>query len=163
MRKKGRGSRFVLRYDPDRIAAILAGEAERLHHVLTVAAHKGAAAAKAKRKARQRAFWKRKTGCRTGRLMALPGWQVLVARMEAGRWYSRPDLRQLIPEFADGSVRAWVHQYLWPMGLIERAENAAFDRTRAPGRQSESQWLYRLAPEGEAQAKAWREALGPEC
>lgn len=153
----------MLRYDPDAIAKILAGEAERLHRVRSANQAKAVAAAKRNRLARQREVWRKRRGCRQGRLLELPGWQVLAARMEPGVWYGRPDLRRLIPEFAEGSVRAWVHQKLWPGGAIERAPNPAFDRERAPGRQSEPQWLYRLTERGEALAAAWRRELAECC
>jgi hypothetical protein len=162
--KKRRRGRFVLRVDPDRLAAILQGEADRLHRVRSAGAAKSAATRKRNTKERHKAFlaeWKRtRRGPWPSKLLELLGWQVLVARMAPGAWYARPDLRDLIPEYAEGSVRAWVHQKLLAGGLVERAGNPEFDHGKPGRRQATPQWLYRLTEAGIALGEAWREALG---
>lgn len=78
------------------------------------------------------------------RVAAAPGWQIVLERMEPGRWYARGELEALgAPDYAAGSVRAWVAQKLVAGGLVERAPNADFDATVPDRRQLEPRWLYR--------------------
>ena len=74
-----------------------------------------------------------------------PGWQVLLDRMAPGEWYGQPDLVALVPEFARGSVKAWIAQKLPAAGLIERAPNADFDAAAPDRRQLQPRMLYRKA------------------
>lgn len=93
---------------------------------------------------------------RRERKLALPGWLVLVARMEDGAWYAIEDLRKLMPEYAHGSVKAWTWQKLPDMGLLERAGNPDFD----PAAKQGARYLYGLSPAGREQAASARHELG---
>jgi len=93
------------------------------------------------------------------RRFAVPGWQVLAARMTPGRWYSQGELVALASEFARGSVKAWLFQKLLSGGFAERAPNADFDAAKARGRQLEPATLWRLTEQGTREAAVWAEAL----
>lgn len=93
-------------------------------------------------------------------LAPLPGWQMLVARMVPGQWYALPDLRGLMPEYAGKSVTAYVGQELREHGLIERALNPDFDRSRNERRQMEPMYLYRLSRISETRRREWLGELG---
>lgn len=159
-RKKRKKEKTYLRVDPDALAEIVRGEAEVRRRKLSAAQAKSVEARKANRRARQKAVWSRRDGQRSTRLLAVPGQCVVAARMAPGRWYARRELIDLVPEFAEGSVRAWVAQKLLPAGILERAQNPAFDHSRGVGIQLEPMWFYRLTVEGKAQAEGWRGALG---
>lgn len=85
-----------------------------------------------------------------------PGWQVLVARMDDGTWYTFAELRALTPEYAIGSIKAWVHQRLPREGLIEKAGNPDCD----PAAKQGSRFLYGLSPAGREQAASARSDIG---
>lgn len=72
-----------------------------------------------------------------------PGWQVVLERMEPGRWYAQGELVALAPEYARGSIKAWLAQKLLAGGYVERAPNADFDAAKADRRQVEPRLLYR--------------------
>jgi len=78
-----------------------------------------------------------------------PGWQIVLERMADGEWYSRADLIALAPEYAAGSIRAWLVQKLVPEH-VERAPNADYDAAKPDRRQLEPQWLYRKRSESSA-------------
>lgn len=77
------------------------------------------------------------------RVADAPGWRVLLERMEPGRWYDQPELVALAPEYARGSVKAWLAQKMLAGGFVERAPNADYDAARPDRRQTEARWLYR--------------------
>jgi hypothetical protein len=81
---------------------------------------------------------------------ATAGWRIMLARMGDG-WWAQPDVIQLMPEYAAGSVRAWLYQRAWQGGHVERALNPAFDVTLRHLDQGEPQWLYRVTAAGRAQ------------
>ena len=94
------------------------------------------------------------------KINALAGWKVLAARMEPGTWYTVGQIRALVPEYAQGSVKAWVWQLLPKQGLIERAGNPDYDpRTLRPG-QNGVRYLYALTAAGASEAAGWRCELG---
>lgn len=87
------------------------------------------------------------------RVASAPGWRIVLERMEQGRWYGRAEIVALgSPDYAVGSVEAWLAQKLLAGGLVERAPNADFDATVPDRRQTEPMWLYRrvipAAPDG---------------
>lgn len=84
-----------------------------------------------------------KPGVGLEQILDRPGWRVLVQRMAPGAWYGRPDLIRLMPEYAEGSVRAWLHQKLLAKGLVERTLNPDHDVSRPDRRQAEPRFLYR--------------------
>lgn len=94
------------------------------------------------------------------RRLALPGWQVLTARMDPARWYTRRELYGVAPEYAETSIEAWLIQRLLRRGLVDRAPNPDFDPGVAAGAQTEPRWLYRLSASGVKAATEWRESLG---
>lgn len=74
-----------------------------------------------------------------------PGWRVLLERMESGAWYGSDDMVRLMPEYAAGSVDAWLYQKLLANGLVERTLNPEHDAARPDRRQTEPRYLYRRA------------------
>jgi len=164
----GRRRKPTYGIDPEVLAKIEAaseiGRARSAARVLSVrrrnqkkmtAWHKAKAEARVAAKAAERT-----PGVRRVRLLALPGAQVLAARMVEGVWYTaKRDLVALVPEYAARGVAVFVAQAL-AAGSIERALNADYDRTRAPGRQMEPRYLYRLSVEGVESAVEWRKVLG---
>ncbi len=94
------------------------------------------------------------------KINALAGWKVLAARMAPGTWYTAGQIRALVPEYARGSVKAWVGQLLPKAGLVERAGNPDYDpRTLRPG-QNGVRYLYALTATGAREAAEWRCELG---
>ena len=113
--------------------------------------------------ARRRAHWRKPTGGIVGRdwgkrILALPGWKVLIARLDPNWWYGVDDAYVPMPEYATKSVRSFFCKSV-KLGLMERGLNEDFDHSRAPGNQTEPRYLYRLITVGEARRKAWREEL----
>lgn len=91
---------------------------------------------------------------------ALPGWQVMVARMEPGTWYTSTDIHALMSEFPRGSVKAWLWLKAIKAGAIERAGNPDWQLDPANPMQNVARYLYAIAA-GATQARAeWRIALG---
>jgi hypothetical protein len=101
-------------------------------------------------------------GADHNRKLALPGWQVIAARMIPGDWYGVPDLYELAPEYAAKTVRFYMVK-LWKAGITERARNADYQEHVAPGAQSEPQWLYRLSARGEKESEPWCAVLEAEA
>lgn len=111
---------------------------------------------------RRRAHWKKPSGgiCRkpwSTRLCALPGWQMLVARLEPQRWHAMADIRAVMPEYAAKSSRVWTVT-LWRLGLVERAANPLHVSERGDA-QHEPMLLYRLTVAGEALALEFHAVL----
>ncbi len=84
--------------------------------------------ARKKAKAEEHRLWKKlnhprwKSGTNAQRQIgAEPGWMLLWRRMAPGAWYADEDLVALMPEYAYGSPRAWLHQKLKAKGMVERA------------------------------------------
>lgn len=130
------------------------------------AAHAAAMAKKAKRQQERREAAREpvRTVARgrpeLQKINALAGWKVLAARMEPGTWYTAGQIRALVPEYARGSVKAWVWQLLSKAGLVERAGNPDYDpRTLRPG-QNGVRYLYALTATGASEAAGWRCELG---
>ena len=92
------------------------------------------------------------------RLLRLPGWKVLIARLDPDWWYGVQDAYVLMPEYAAKSVRSFFCTSV-KLGLLKRGLNEAFNRSRAPGNQTEPMYLHRLSISGEARRKEWREEL----
>lgn len=90
----------------------------------------------------------------------LPGWKVLVARMEPGSWYDWPQIQQLMAEFGRGSVKAWLWQKAMGAGLIERAGNPDFKPSINNPAEQGSRYLYAIAPSATQARAEWRIALG---
>ncbi|WP_137390846.1 hypothetical protein [Rhodoligotrophos defluvii] len=90
----------------------------------------------------------------------LPGWQLLVTRMEPGQWYGVTDLYPMMQGYAKKSVRIWVKQKLFDRGYLERAFNADFDPRRHSNQQYEPRYVYRIAARALAERQEWLRALG---
>src|SRR5687768_8823623 len=85
----------------------------------------------------RRAHWRKRTFGLVGRdwgkrLLALPGWKVLIARLDPNWWYGVQDAYALMPEYAAKSVRSFFCKAV-KLGMIERGLNEAFNHFRAPG------------------------------
>lgn len=81
------------------------------------------------------------------RLLPLPGWQILICRMEPGSWYATVDLQALMPEYAPRSTNAFVWQELKRRSLLQRAMNPDYKGLPNGKRQSRMPWyLYALSP-----------------
>ena len=92
--------------------------------------------------------------------LAIAGWKVLCARMEPGAWYLFRELLALMPEYPEGSLKAWAMQKLPRMGLLERAGNPDFKPYPAHAAQGTGRYLYRLHATAEKAAQEWRCELG---
>ena len=93
-------------------------------------------------------------------MLALPAWQVLIARMDPGRWYRFGELVALMPEYAKGTVKAHVLQNLPRRGLIEREENPDFDPSIPEKAMASGMYRYRMAGKAVSLAVEWRKELG---
>jgi len=93
-------------------------------------------------------------------IQPLPGWKVMCARLRPGVWYTAAQVKALMPEYAAGSVRAWLWQKAPRLGLIERAGNPEWTGERVWPARTESRFLYALTAAGEAEAAQWRIELG---
>ena len=161
--KSPRRKRFEHRVSAERLAEYLDGQLEarrarwRAEHA-THYPNKARALGMQKRRPKPAYVQWRRQG-KAQRLLALPCWQVVAARMVAGQWYARRELCDLAPEYAETTVRCVVWLWLLPRGVIERTFNPEYDHGRAAGRQSEPLYLYRLTLEGVGKAVGWREAL----
>jgi len=92
--------------------------------------------------------------------LALPGWQVLIARMDDDAWHTMGEMRALVPEYAKGTVKGWVQIKLPNNGWMERAGNPDFDDSDPAKAMATGLMLYRLTPKALRMAQEWREALG---
>lgn len=93
-------------------------------------------------------------------LYALPGWQVLVCRMEPGVWYDWQQVRELMAEFPRGSVKAWLWLKAVKAGAIERAGNPDFKPDPANPMETGARYLYAIAASATGKRQEWRSALG---
>jgi len=94
--------------------------------------------------------------------LPLPGWQVLAARMQPGVWYRFTDLVAIMPEYARGSVKAWLHQRLPREGVaIDRAGNPDFDPA-APAQTANQggRYLFKIGDKAVSVAQGWALAIG---
>ncbi len=121
-----------MRKTPEALAELIRDEAraERNANAHREALVKANAARRAKRRKRadDLRLWKKlnlpkhRSGTNPQRQIGkAPGWRVLWERMEPGAWYADEDLVALMPEYAYGSPRAWLHTKLRPKGMVERA------------------------------------------
>ncbi len=130
------------------------GREDRIYRKRVDLMGKARAARDAKRAARRKAvadehrLWKRlnlprsQSGPNAQRQIgAKPGWVLLWERMEPGAWYADEDLVALMPEYAYGSPRAWLHQKLRKRGMVERAAKQRPDSLFR--RNGEPEFLYR--------------------
>jgi len=156
MFKKAPGKNWV-ELLAERIAPLAEAERRRREAAADAAWRKAHAAgmrrreanrAKAARRAMRAAKARKPRKAYDVRRLELPGWVMMLARMDPDRWYASGEIKALMPEYAVGSVRAWLWQRCVPAGYIERAPNADHDANRAAGRQPEGRWLYRIAPAG---------------
>jgi len=92
--------------------------------------------------------------------LALPGYQVMCARMRPGVWYTSPQIKALLPEYAAGSARAWLWSKAPELGLVERAGNPERTGERAWPAKTEARYVYALTEKGAAEAAEWRCELG---
>lgn len=97
-------------------------------------------------------------GVRRPRL-ALAGWKMLCVRMDPETWFTFGELRRLMPEYASGSMKAWVMQMGPRRGLFERAGNPDFDDSVPERAMASGRFLYRLTAAAAAEAAQWREDL----
>lgn len=95
------------------------------------------------------------------RRLELAGWKMLTARMVDDTWYDASQIHRLMPEYARGSVKAWLWGLLPKRGLVERAGHESFDPS-APrkGAVTVARYVYRLSAAGQKQAAQWRDACG---
>lgn len=128
-----------------RIADALAGARARGHET---AKQRRIAKAKAARQARV-----------PQRRLTIEGWQAMAARMAPGAWYEFPALVDLMPEFARGSVKAWLHQKLIRGGIVAKAVNPDFDLSKRQEHQTVGRNAYSLTATGADLAAEWRQAL----
>lgn len=91
--------------------------------------------------------------------LPLPGWQVMLARMEPGVWYVLADLRKIMPEYACGTLKFWCWK-LSEDGWIERAGNPDWTGELIWPAKTVPRYVYGLSKIGQEQAVEWREALG---
>jgi hypothetical protein len=147
----------------ERLADIMSGLEAARRAAIRAGGEKGRRVRAKRLLARRRAHWRKPTGGIVGRdwgkpILALPGWKVLIARLDPNWWYGVQDAYVLMPEYAAKSVRSFFCQSV-RLGLMERGLNEAFDHSRAPGTQTEPMYLYRLSPAGEAGRKEWQKEL----
>src|SRR5689334_13982736 len=114
---KRRKTKFKFRVSPNVLADYLSGQLEarraKWRAEWKVHGSNRARARNAKeRQPRPRYVPWRKTVAPRQRLLALPGWRVLIARMAAGHWYGVPTMYKLCPEYAAKTVRAWLPKAL---------------------------------------------------
>jgi hypothetical protein len=167
MFKKASGKNWVEAL-ADRIAPLAEAERRRREAAADAAWRKAHAAgmkrreanrAKAARQAMRAAKAKKPRKAYDVRRLELPGWVMLLARLDPGRWYAAGEIKALMPEYARGSVRAWLWQRCVPAGYLERAPNADHDANRALGRQLEGRWLYRITLAGQGVVLAAKERV----
>jgi hypothetical protein len=151
---------FELSVSPEALAEILNGRMARRAWRRREGAVKAAATVRKRTAERRREAHAKRDGLWNPRLLALPGHKVIPARMVAGSWYAVQDLYDLAPEYARKSVRIWTKQKMLDWGVVERTLNPGYDHEKAPGRQSEARYLYRLTDKGATLAAGWRKALG---
>lgn len=90
-----------------------------------------------------------------GRIGGLTRWQVLIARMDPGRWYTSIEMSRLVPEWRIKVARKAAE--LEAPDCLEITENPEHDpdaRTITP------RWLFRLAAAATGRRAEWRRALG---
>ena len=92
--------------------------------------------------------------------LGLPGWKVLLARMEPGRVYRMADFRELMPEYSYSGIKTFVLSKLVPGGLIEQLDNPEYERMVAENPAYSVRYLYRMAEKAPYLAQEWRSALG---
>lgn len=94
------------------------------------------------------------------RVLLLPGPQVMCARMRPGVWYTSAQIKAMMPEYAGGSVKAWLWQKAPKLGLVEQAGNPEWTGERVWPAKSEARYVYALTEKGAAEAAEWRRELG---
>lgn len=92
--------------------------------------------------------------------LGLPGWKVLLARMDPGRAYRMAEFRELMPEYSYSGIKTFVCDKLVPGGLIERLDNPDYERMVAENPAYSVRYLYRMAEKVSDLAQEWRSALG---
>lgn len=93
------------------------------------------------------------------RRLTVQGFEAMAARMEPGAWYDFAALVELMPEFAYGSVKAWLHQRLIRGGIVQKALNPDYDLRTRQEHQAIGRNVYALTAEGEMRAAEWRRAM----
>lgn len=98
------------------------------------------------------------------RIAQLPGWQMLVVRMQPDRWYTYGELVKLMPEYSYQSLKPWLAQKLVPQGLVERANNPDWKYERSSQAMAAPRYLYKVALSAtEWRAERLREVLDRDC
>ena len=92
--------------------------------------------------------------------LGLPGWKVLLARMDPGKIYRMADFRQMMPEYSYSAVKTFVLASLVPGGLVERLDNPDYARKVAENPTYSVRYIYRMAENASNLAQEWRLALG---
>lgn len=90
----------------------------------------------------------------------LPGWQVLLARLEPGTWYTFGQIRRLMHDFGTDSVKAWFRQRCVGRGYVVKAGNPDFDPRKRYGAKTPDRYLYKIDGKAAILAQDWRKALG---
>ncbi|MBE0561833.1 MAG: hypothetical protein IH622_13605 [Ochrobactrum anthropi] len=114
--------------------------------------------------ARERLAAEVKSGTRglNERIAQLPGWQMLLVRMEPGRWYTYGELVKLMPEYSYNSLKVWTTMFLVKRGLVDRANNPDWKYEQTWKSLSDPRYVYRVAHSATEQRAEWlREVL--EC
>ena len=95
------------------------------------------------------------------RKLALPGWQVLIARMDPEGWHTFGQIAALAPEYAYGTIKGYVMNRMPRDGWLERAGNPDFkeDPHNAVATMASGMMLYRLTDKSREKAQEWRQAL----
>lgn len=93
----------------------------------------------------------------------LAGWKMLLVRMAPETWYLFSELREIMPEYARGSVKAWAMQKLLVDGLIERAGNPDHDPADYQSAMRDGRYLYALSASGVEKREEFRAQIGALC
>lgn len=93
--------------------------------------------------------------------LALPGWQVLIARMDPDGWHTFGQLRALTPEYSAGTIKGYALNRMPKDGWLEKAGNPDFkeDPHNCVATMASGMMLYRMTDKAREKRQEWREAL----
>lgn len=89
----------------------------------------------------------------------LPGWQMLVVRMQPDRWYTFGELAKLMPEYSYHSLKPWLFQKLVPQKMVERANNPDWKYEQTWKAVSGPRYVYRVARSATERRAEWLRAV----
>jgi len=159
------GKRFEVDEEHHRLLQGALARLDTVRRKRAAIAHAGARANakrrdKEKRMARATALAASVPNRKRVRRLALPGYQMLCARMDPDVWYTFGELRAAMPEYSYRSVQAWLYQKGRRLGLFDRAGNPDFDDSVPERAQASGRYLYRLSGKGASEAQEWLSAIG---